>query len=103
MNARRRVLCALFLGALFLAGSPLQAAAGEKERLLHLAEELDFLLQSAERAEAAAPSGGETLFDYASLRADLRLIRRAILDHASAPSRRPRRLQSLRANYGGGR
>lgn len=97
---RCSVFCSLFLGALFGACLPLCSVAGEKQRLLQLAEEMDFLLQAVVRAENAAPSGGEALFDYASLRADLRLIRRAILDHASEPSRLPRRLQPLRVNYG---
>jgi len=84
----------------FLCLAPPRALAGEKERLLQLAQELDFLLQSVSRAEDAAPAGGDVLFDYAALRADLRLVRRAILDHASEPSRRPRQLAPLRARYG---
>jgi RAQPRD family integrative conjugative element protein len=67
----------------------------ERRYLIKIAQELAAIDVLAEKAAGRADHNARVVFDYASLRHDLKEIHRAVEAHLAAPSRSPRKMNSL--------
>lgn len=71
----------------------------EKRYLITMTTEIENLKSLAQKAESTADKGERLQFDYAALQRDLDEMQRAIEQHVKAPSRSPRKIDSLTTHY----
>lgn len=90
---------ALFMTLLVSASAQAQESESEKRYLIAITTEIENIKALAQKASATADGRERLQFDYAALVRDLEAMHSAIEQHVKSPSRSPRVLNSLAAQY----
>jgi RAQPRD family integrative conjugative element protein len=92
------IMAILFIGLTSPSTHALESET-EKRYLISITTEIDNLKALAQKAAATADEQEHLQFDYSSLLRDLTIMQTAIEQHVKAPSRTPRNLSALSADY----
>jgi RAQPRD family integrative conjugative element protein len=93
----------LFLTLLILAAPAMAVdttTEDEKRYLIKISQDIAHISELANKAKQSADPDARVSLDYVALINDLNEIKRALDAHINAPSRSPRKIQSLQLSVG---